>query len=101
VRRDPARVPADFMFQLAVEESTSLGSQSGAIKTGCGKHRKYAPYVFPEQGIAMLSSVLTSERAVEVSTHQDLAHKLVAPQNKYDRQFKGVFDAIRSLISSA
>jgi len=93
VRRNPRRFPADFMFQLAVEESASLRSQSGALKTGRGKYRKYAPYVFTEQGIAMLSSVLTSERAVQVnieimrafirlrqavSTHQDLAHKLAA-----------------------
>jgi hypothetical protein len=113
VRRNPGRFPADFTFQLAVEESASLRSQSGALKTGRGKHRKYAPYVFTEQGIAMLSSVLTSERAVKVnieimrtfirlrqavSTHQDLAHKLVALENKYDRQFKVVFDAIRSLM---
>jgi hypothetical protein len=113
VRRNPSRFPADFMFQLAVEESASLRSQSGALKTGRGKHRKYAPYVFTEQGIAMLSSVLTSERAVQVnieimrafislrqaaSTHQDLAHKLVALENKYDRQFKAVFDAIRGLM---
>ena len=116
VRRNPSRFPADFMFQLAVEESASLRSQSGALKTGRGKHRKYAPYVFTEQGIAMLSSVLTSERAVQVnieimrafirlrqavSTHQDLAHKLVALENKYDRQFKVVFDAIRSLMKEA
>ena len=67
VRRNPGRFPADFMFQLAVEESASLRSQSGALKTGRGKHRKYAPYVFTEQGIAMLSSVLTSERAVQVN----------------------------------
>lgn len=113
VRRNPGRFPADFMFQLAVEESASLRRQSGALKTGRGKHRKYAPYVFTEHGIAMLSSVLTSERAVQVnieimrafirlrqavSTHQDLAHKLVALENKYDRQFKVVFDAIRSLM---
>jgi hypothetical protein len=113
VRRNPSRFPADFMFQLAVEESASLRSQSGALKTGRGRHRKYAPYVFTEQGIAMLSSVLTSERAVQVnieimrafihlrqavSTHQDLAHKLVALENKYDRQFKVVFDAIRGLM---
>ena len=67
VRRNPGRFPADFMFQLAVEESASLRSQSGALKTGRGKHRMYAPYVFTEQGIAMLSSVLTSERAVQVN----------------------------------
>jgi hypothetical protein len=64
---NPGRFPADFMFQLAVEESASLRSQSGALKTGRGRHRKYAPYVFTEQGIAMLSSVLTGERAVQVN----------------------------------
>jgi hypothetical protein len=114
VRRNPERFPADFMFQLVVEESASLRSQSGTLKTGRGKHRKYAPYVFTEQGIAMLSSVLTSERAVHVnieimrafirlreavSTHKDLADKLLALEKKYDRQFKVVFDAIRSLMA--
>jgi hypothetical protein len=49
----------------AAEESGSLRSQFGALKTGRGKHRKYAPYVFTEQGVAMLSSVLNSERAVQ------------------------------------
>ncbi|MGA2191170.1 MAG: ORF6N domain-containing protein [Steroidobacteraceae bacterium] len=67
VRCNPARLPSDFMFQLAVEEAASLRSQSGALKSGRGKHRKYAPYVFTEQGIAMLSSVLSSERAVQVN----------------------------------
>jgi hypothetical protein len=113
VRRNPRRFPADFMFQLAVQESASLRSQSGALKTGRGKHRKYAPYVFTEQGIAMLSSVLKSERAVRVnieimrafirlrqaaSTHEDLARKLATLENKYDRQFKVVFDAISGLM---
>lgn len=75
-------------------------------------HRKYAPYVFTEQGVAMLSSVLNSKRAVQVnieimrafvrlrqlaSTHKDLARKLMELEGKYDRQFKVVFDAIRAL----
>jgi hypothetical protein len=64
VRRNAKRFPEDFMFQLAVEETGSLRSQSGAFKTGRGKHRKYAPYVFTEQGVALLSSVLNSDRAV-------------------------------------
>jgi hypothetical protein len=63
VRRNGKRFPEDFMFQLAAEETDSLRSQSGAFKTGRGKHRKYAPYVFTEQGVAMLSSVLNSDRA--------------------------------------
>jgi hypothetical protein len=85
----------------------------GALKTGRGKHRKYAPYVFTEQGVAMLSSVLNSARAVQVnieimrafvrlretaSTHKDLARKLSALESRYDSQFKVVFDAIRGLM---
>jgi hypothetical protein len=95
------------------EESGSLRSQFGTLKTGRGKHRKYAPYVFTEQGVAMLSSVLNSERAVQVnieimrafvrlretaSTNKDLAHKLSGLESRYDRQFKVVFDAIRGLM---
>jgi hypothetical protein len=89
------------MFQLAAEETGSLRSQSGAFKTGRGKHRKYAPYGFTEQGVAMLSSVLNSDRAVQVnieimrafvrlresvSKHKDLAGKLTELENRYDRQ---------------
>jgi hypothetical protein len=113
VRRNAERFPGDFMFQLAAEESGSLRSQFGALKTGRGKHRKYAPYVFTEQGVAMLSSVLNSERSVQehieiigafvrlretVSTHKDLARKLMALESRYNRQFKVVFDAIRGLM---
>jgi ORF6N domain len=113
VRRNAERFPGDFMFQLAAEESGSLRSQFGALKTGRGRHRKYAPCVFSEQGVAMLSSVLNSERAVQVnieimrafvrlretvSTHKDLARKLIALESRYDRQFKVVFDAIRGLM---
>jgi hypothetical protein len=113
VRRNIARFPADFMFQLTPEESDLLRSQIGALKTGRGAHRKYAPYVFTEQGVAMLSSVLRSDRAVHVnieimrafvrlrlliSSRKDLADKLIALEMKYDRQFKVVFDAIRGLM---
>ena len=113
VRRNARRFPEDFMFQLSAEEAGSLRSQSGAFKTGRGKHRKYAPYVFTEQGVAMLSSVLNSDRAVQVnieimrafvrlresvSKHKDLAGKLAELEDRYDRQFKVVFDAIRGLM---
>jgi hypothetical protein len=113
VRRNAKRFPGDFMFQLAAEETGSLRSQSGAFKTGRGKHRKYAPYGFTEQGVAMLSSVLNSDRAVQVnieimrafvrlresvSKHKDLAGKLTELENRYDRQLKVVFDAIRGLM---
>jgi ORF6N domain len=91
VRRNADRFPADFMYQLSAEEAGSLRWQIGALKTGRGRHRKYSPYVFTEQGVAMLSSVLSSKRAVQVnieimrafvrlrqvvSMNKDLAHKL-------------------------
>jgi hypothetical protein len=112
VRRNIDRFPADFMFQLTVGESALLRSQIGTLKTAQGAHRKYAPYVFTEQGVAMLSSVLRTERAVLnieimrtfvrlrqlVSSHKDLAGKLMALEKKYDRKFKVVFDAIRGLM---
>jgi phage regulator Rha-like protein len=110
MRRNLNRFPSDFMFQLSAEESTALRSQIVTLKGGRGQHRKYLPYVFTEQGVAMLSSVLRSERAVQVNieimrafvrlremiaTHKDLARKLEALEKKYDAQFRVVFDAIR------
>ena len=92
VSRNRNRFPEDFMFQLTVEEDRSLRSQIVTSKVGRGG-RRYRPYVFTEQGVAMLSSVLNSERAVHVniaimrafvnlrqllSTHKDVAHKLEA-----------------------
>ena len=114
VRRNIKRFPSDFMFQLTKEEEESLRSQIATLKGGRGQHRKYLPYVFTEQGVAMLSSVLNSERAVQVnieimrafvrlrelmSTHKDLARKLETLEKKYDAQFKVVFDAIRQLMA--
>ena len=66
VRRNLKRFPVDFMYQLSQEEFESLRSHFATLNKSRGKHRKYLPYVFTEQGIAMLSSVLNSERAVEV-----------------------------------
>ena len=114
VKRNVARFPVDFMFQLTLEEGERLRYQFGTLKAGRGQHRKYRPYAFTEQGVAMLSSALHSERAVRVnieimrafvqlrqllSTHADLARKLAALENKYDAQFKIVFDAIRELMA--
>ena len=111
VRRNIKRFPEDFMFQLQKEEYESLRSHLGALKRG--EHAKYFPYAFTEQGVAMLSSVLNSDRAIEVniqimrafvklremlSTHKDLARKLADMEKKYDSQFKVVFDAIRQLM---
>jgi hypothetical protein len=114
VRRNLDRFPADFMFQLTPEEGASLRSQFVTLKAGQGQHRKYLPYVFTEQGVAMLSTVLRSPRAIAVnieimrafvrlrrllSTHRQLAEKLEALEQKYDAKFRVVFDAIRELMA--
>src|SRR5258706_16050514 len=100
------------MFQLTAEESAALRYQIGASKEGRGG-RRYRPYAFTEQGVAMLSTVLRSERAVLVNVeimrafvrlrrmlaaHADLARKLDELEEKYDAQFRVVFDAIRELM---
>jgi hypothetical protein len=112
VRRNRSRFPDDFMFQLAAEEVRSLRSQIATSKQGRGG-RRYAPLVFTEQGIAMLSTVLNSERAIQVNieimrafvrlremiaTRKDLVRKLEALEKRYDAQFRVVFDAIRELM---
>ena len=114
VRRNLKRFPVDFMFQLTKEESDSLRSQIASLKDGRGEHRKYLPYAFTENGVAMLSSVLNSERAIDVNiqimrtftklremllTHKDLQKKIEELERKYDTQFKVVFDAIRQLMA--
>lgn len=117
VKRQLRRFPPDFMFQLNVEEYAemqALRSQSVTLKKGRGQHRKYLPHAFTEQGIAMLSSVLGSEQAVEVNiqimrtfvklremiaTNAELTGRLDALEKKYDSQFKVVFDAIRQLMT--
>jgi hypothetical protein len=112
VRRNLSRFPEDFMFQLTESETHLLRSQFATSKKGRGG-RRYLPYAFTEQGVAMLSSVLNSERAIKVNieimrtfvrlrrllaSHADLARKLDALERKYDAQFKVVFDAIRELM---
>jgi ORF6N domain len=112
VKRNRTRFPADFMFQLTSEEAEALRCQIGTSKTGRGG-RRFRPYVFTEQGVAMLSSVLRSRRAVRVNveimrafvrlrrwlvTHEDLARRLDTLEKKYDSQFRGVFEAIRQLM---
>jgi len=113
VMRNQDRFPLDFAFQLTVEEASNLRYQSGTSSLSHGG-RRYLPYAFTEQGVAMLSSVLRSPRAVAVNveiirafvrlrallaTHADLAHKLEALEQKYDGQFRVVFDAIRQLMA--
>jgi len=115
VKRNIERFPADFMFQLDADETERLRSQTVILKTGRGQHRKYLPYVFTEQGVAMLSSVLRSPRAVQVNIEimrafvrlrqmlqadAQMAKKLAALEKKYDTQFRVVFEAIRELMAT-
>ena len=113
VRRNRSRFPEDFMFQLTSTEAASLRSQIATSNKGRGG-RRYAPYAFTEQGVAMLSTVLNSERAIQVNieimrafvhlrqmlaSNAQLARKLNALEKKYDAQFRVVFDAIRELMA--
>src|SRR5438132_9406726 len=111
VKRNAVRFPTDFVFQLQPEELANLKSQF--VTSSWGGLRRARPYAFTEQGVAMLSSVLKSKRAVQVNIaimrafvrlreliagHQDLARKLAELEKRYDAQFKVVFDAIRNLM---
>jgi hypothetical protein len=112
VRRNIRRFPSDFMFELTKKEFESLRYQFGTLKRG--EHSKYLPLAFTEQGVAMLSSVLNSNRAIEVnilimrafvrlrgmiSSHKELLLKLEDMEKKYDEQFRVVFEAIRQLMT--
>jgi len=126
VRRNAARFPEDFMFRLSWEEAKQArshfvtlndpgaGETSRSVRAIRGKNLKYRPLAFTEQGVAMLSSVLRSDRAVLVNVeimrafvrmreilaaHVELARKLDTLERKYDVQFKAVFDAIRQLMT--
>lgn len=111
VRRNPQRFPEDFMFQLSSDEWQNLKSQFVISSWGGLRTR---PHAFTEQGVAMLSSVLRSERAIQVNVeimrafvrlrqilteHKALADRLDALEQKYDANFKAVFDAIRQLMT--
>jgi hypothetical protein len=112
VKRNADRFPEDFAFQLTEAEVTALRFQFETSKRGRGG-RRYLPRAFTEQGVAMLSGVLRSARAVQVNiaimrafvrlremlmSNADLARKLLALESKYDAQFRIVFDAIRELM---
>jgi hypothetical protein len=111
VKRNIDRFPQDFMFQLTKREFSDLRSQIVMSSWG---GRRYPPYAFTEQGVAMLSGVLRSERAIRVNieimrafvrlrqmlaSHKELARKLEELEKRYDVQFKVVFDAIRELMT--
>lgn len=112
VKRNASRFPGDFMFQLTTVETATLTSQVVMSKTRGG--RRSRPYAFTEQGVAMLSSVLRSPRAVEVNVEimrafvrvremvagrAELVRRLDALEERYDQQFGAVFDAIRALVA--
>ena len=121
VKRHADRFPQDFMFQLTMEEArkwwseeteSRLRSQNVTLKRG--QHIKYRPNAFTEHGILMLSSVLNSERAIQVNieimrafvklrlmlaSNAELSRRFDELESKYDRKFKVVFDAIRQLMS--
>ncbi len=128
IKRNAARFPQDFMFQLTPEEFDSLRSQFATLKTGRGQHRKYQPYVFTEHGAIMAAMVLNSARAVEVSVyvvraftrlrqaaaiHEDLAKRLTDLEMKTEsldmqhdtfsrntrNQLRQVFDALQELMT--
>lgn len=111
VKRNIDRFPDDFMFQLTPDEYRSLRSQ--IVTSNLRGGRRYPPYAFTEQGVAMLSSVLHSKLAIRVNieiirtfvhlrelmdSHHDLKQKLSELEKKYDNQFKIVFDAIHQLM---
>src|SRR4030042_2406720 len=106
------KTPPDFMLELTKEEYHALRYQFGTLKRG--EHSKYLPMAFTEEGVAMLSSVLNSKRAIEVNilimrafvrvrqlaaSHKDLLKKIEEMENKYDRQFQVVFEAIKQLMA--
>ncbi len=115
VQRNLDRFPADFMFQLTAEEAEALSFHFGSIKRG--QHFKYLPRVFTQEGVAMLSSVLRSPRAVQVNIaimrvfvrlrealalHKEIAHKLAELEPKaegHDSSIRTLFDAIRELAA--
>ena len=112
VRRNISRFPEDFMFELSEDEEALLRSQIATLE-GKGKHSKYLSMVFTEHGVAMLSSVLKSDRAILVNIqimrtftrlremlagHKELEKKIEAMEEKYDEQFRVVFEAIKQLL---
>lgn len=115
VKRNIDRFPDDFMFQVTRSEAEAIRrSRSQFVTLKRGQNIKYLPYAFTEQGIAMLSSVLRSPRAVEVNiaimrtfvqlrrlmdSNRDLARKIERLERRYDEQFATVFDAIKRLIA--
>ena len=114
VKRNLQRFPEDFMFQLTENEYESLRSQIVILKeNGRGRHKKYLPFAFTEQGIAMLSGILNSEVAINVNIaimrtfvmirrfaieHKELNSKLLEMEIKYEKQFSDIYEALNFII---
>ena len=113
VKRNIERFPLDFMFVLTKEEFDSLRSQIATLKKGRGAHSKYLPFAFTEQGVAMLSSILNSPKAIETNiliirsfvyvrslniSHKDLDVKIKELELKCDKQFDDIFEVINYLL---
>ena len=111
VRRNSSRFPEDFMFELTEEEWISLRSQIVTLKTGRGQHSKYLPFAFTEQGVAMLSSVLNNEKAIEINiaimrsfvtlrkfalTYEELTKRVT----EIEQQFPDIYKALNHLMDS-
>jgi len=114
VRRNRDRFPSDFIFELSRDEYNSLRTQIASLETGKGRFSKYPPFAFTEQGVAMLSGILNSPKAIQVNiaimrafvfmrqyalSHKDLTAKLEELEMKYNKQFKDVYDAINFLLN--
>ena len=114
VKRNYERFPDDFMFQLSEEEYQSLRSQFATLETGRGKHRKYMPYAFTENGVYMLSAVLKSKVAVEVSIeimrtftklrefalhYNALAKRLIEMEQKNNKEFHKIYALLDELMA--
>jgi len=115
VKRNVERFPDDFMFQINDSEFRSLRSQIVTLEKGRGRYTKYRPFAFTEQGVLMLSAVLRSARAIQVSIeivrifvklrevlakNRSLARRIDEIEKKFDGQFQIVFQAIRELVGS-
>jgi len=115
VKRNANRFPADFMFQLKPKEMRFLRFQTGTSSRRNHGGRRYQPYGFTEHGVAMLSSILRSDRAVQVNiaimraflqlramlaTHEELRRKIMEMEKRYDSQFQAVFATLRQMLET-
>jgi phage regulator Rha-like protein len=114
VRRNLDRFPPAFMFTLTTAQWNALRSQFAALETGRGQHPKYLPFAFTEHGVTMLANMLRSERAMQMSiaivrafiamrkwalNYKELAEKIAEMEQKYDKQFADIYEALRYLMA--